>query len=121
VQAAGLGRAAVSQHGHREVAHERGAACCRTSAGRAETGDPLRQNALDPGFHGVPAAAAAFQPPRRSGRRGDLSAWAGGRHEAQARKLRHPFYNELITGMLAGFGRTGCRKMIVYARMYAHT
>jgi hypothetical protein len=37
------------------------------------------------------------------------------------RKLRHPFYNELITGMAAGFGRTGCRKMIVYARMYAHT
>jgi len=50
---------------------------------------------------------------------------AGGRREAgsqaAARKLRHPFYNELITGMLAGFGRTWRWKMIVYARMYAHT
>ena len=31
------------------------------------------------------------------------------------------FYNELITGTPAGFGWSGCRKMIVYARMYAHT
>jgi hypothetical protein len=28
------------------------------AAGRHETGDPLRQDALDPGFHGVPAGPA---------------------------------------------------------------
>jgi hypothetical protein len=49
------------------------------------------------------------------------TALAGARRDARARELPHPFYNELITGMPAGFGRTGCRKMIVYARMYAHT
>jgi hypothetical protein len=27
----------------------------RTPAGRTETGNSLRQDALDPGFHGVPA------------------------------------------------------------------
>jgi hypothetical protein len=31
---------------------------CRTLAGRTGTGLPLRQNALDPGFHGVPAGPA---------------------------------------------------------------
>jgi hypothetical protein len=31
---------------------------CRTPAGRTETGDSLRQNALDPGFHRVPAGSA---------------------------------------------------------------
>jgi hypothetical protein len=31
---------------------------CWTPAGRTETGDSLRQNALDPGFHGVPAGLA---------------------------------------------------------------
>jgi len=50
-----------------------------------------------------------------------LRSPVGGRYEARARELRYPFYNELITGMRAGFGWTGCRKMIVYARMYAHT
>ena len=31
---------------------------CQTPARRSETGVPLRQNALDPGFHGVPAGPA---------------------------------------------------------------
>src|SRR6185312_5904694 len=30
----------------------------RPAAGRRETGDSLRQNAVDPGFHGVPVAPA---------------------------------------------------------------
>ena len=43
-----------------------GAACCRTlyagrrtqGAGRSETGNPWRWNAVDPGFHGVPRGLA---------------------------------------------------------------
>jgi hypothetical protein len=31
---------------------------CRIPAGRSETGVPLRQNALDPGFHRVQTAPA---------------------------------------------------------------
>jgi hypothetical protein len=31
---------------------------CRTPAGRHETGLSLRQDALDPGFHGVPNGSA---------------------------------------------------------------
>jgi hypothetical protein len=31
---------------------------CRTHAGRHETGLSLRQDALDPGFHGVPNGSA---------------------------------------------------------------
>jgi hypothetical protein len=31
---------------------------CRTPAGRDETGLPVRSNALEPGFHGVPAGPA---------------------------------------------------------------
>jgi hypothetical protein len=35
-----------------------GARRCRTPCRRNETGDPLRQNALDPGFHRVPPGPA---------------------------------------------------------------
>jgi hypothetical protein len=37
------------------------------------------------------------------------------------RPRRSMLHNELITGTQVGFGRAWCRKMIVCARMYAHT
>ena len=49
----------------------------RVGPGHSETGDPLRQNALDPGFHGVPPGPAPGA--RAAGSRGaSVGRGAGG-------------------------------------------